>query len=105
MLFRQALEDCGISIANEKMFWLDPPNEILLSRVQKRGILKQQKINFEKAQVLFRKMAKKHINERYDDSEILIRKLSEYFAVSIEKKVNSEGKHFDIVQQIISTSK
>lgn len=105
LVFRQALEDCGISVVNEKLFWLDPPTEILLSRIQKRGIIKQQKINFQKAQVLFNKMAKQHINERYDNSEILIHKISEYFAVSMDKIASSESKNFEIVQQVISTSK
>lgn len=80
--FRQALEDFGISITDEKLFWFDPSTEILLSRIKKKRNLKQHNLDLQKArerQVSFCKIADRYIDYRYSDSEILIREIFEYF--------------------------
>lgn len=80
--FRQALEDSGISITNEKLFWFDPPTEILLSRIKKKRNLKQHNLDLQKAQqrqVSFRTRAEGYIDYRYSDSNILVSEISEYF--------------------------
>jgi len=84
--FAEALKNEGLSIGEERVFWLDPKAPVLLSRVKERGRPNQSDYNLKKAEDSRRWFAKE-VGEldclRFDKSDDILSALRGYFDVTL----------------------